>query len=113
MQSSDFSVFSSLLADVHFKAFGEPLSKLPYSKAQTLAYFIEETTGVMLSYKSLTNYINAVLKEIPTKVNPNPTTLAALVQFLEGEKAGRQMTHTWFKYRMGSFMQMSSHRMKD
>ncbi|MBC7774934.1 MAG: hypothetical protein H7246_05795 [Phycisphaerae bacterium] len=101
MQSSDFYVFSALVADVHFKAFGEPLTKLPYSKAQTLAYFIEETTGVTLSYKTLTNYINAVLEEIPTKVNPSSTTLATLVQFVEGEKAGRQMAHNWFKYRMG------------
>ncbi|MBP6812209.1 MAG: hypothetical protein KA138_11855 [Saprospiraceae bacterium] len=109
MQSSDFPVFRSLLADVHFKAFGEPLSKLPYSKANTLAYFIEETTGVMLSYKSLTNYINAVLEEVPTKVNPSPTTLTVLVQFVEGEKAARQMTHIWFKYKMGCVLQMSSH----
>jgi len=101
MQTKDFHIFRSLLADVHAKAFGEPISKIPHSKAQTLAWLIEEATGVMLSYKSLTNYINAVLDENPEKVNPSCITLATLAQFATGEKASKQVAVGWFKYRAG------------
>ncbi len=101
MQAKDFSIFRSLLTDVHAKAFGEPISKLPHSKAHTLAWLIEEATGVVLSYKSLTNYINAVLEEKPEKVNPSCVTLATLAQFATGEKAGKQMATLWYKYRAG------------
>jgi hypothetical protein len=101
MQAKDFSVFRSLLAAVHSKAFGEPLSRLPHSKAHTLAWLIEEATGVVLSYKSLTNYINAVLEEKPEKVNPNCATLATLAQFATGEKASKQLAALWFRYRAG------------
>jgi len=99
MQAKDFSIFRSLLSDVHAKAFGEPISRIPHSKAHTLAWLIEESTGVMLSYKSLTNYINAVLEETPHKVNPSCITLSALALFASGEKASKQMAVTWFKYR--------------
>ncbi len=103
MQTKDFSVFRSLLTDVHAKAFGEPISKIQHSKAHTLAWLIEEATGVMLSYKSLTNYVNAVLEENPDKVNPNCVTLATLTQFAIGEKTSRQVDSLslWFKYRAG------------
>lgn len=101
MQTNDFSVFRALLREVHTKAFGEPLTKLPHSKAHTLSWLIEESTGVMLSYKSLTNYINAALEGDPEKVNPNCFTLAALAQFVTGEPASRQMAALWFKYRAG------------
>ncbi|MBC7774410.1 MAG: hypothetical protein H7246_03145 [Phycisphaerae bacterium] len=103
MQTKDFSVFRSLLTDVHAKAFGEPISKIQHSKAHTLAWLIEEATGVMLSYKSLTNYINAVLEENPAKVNPNCVTLATLTQFATGEKSSKPMDSLllWFKYRAG------------
>ncbi len=101
MRTKDFQIFRSLLADVHAKAFGEPISKIPHSKAHTLAWLIEEATGVMLSYKSLTNYINAVLDENPEKVNPSCITLATLAQFATGEKAGKQVAILWFKYRAG------------
>lgn len=99
MQLKDFSIFRSLLTDVHTKAFGEPISKIQHSKAHTLAWLIEEATGVTLSYKSLTNYINAVLDGQPEKVNPNCFTLATLAQFVTGEKANKQMAAIWFKYR--------------
>ncbi|MFN0216864.1 MAG: hypothetical protein ACKVT2_21620 [Saprospiraceae bacterium] len=103
MQVKDFSIFRSLLADVHSKAFGEPISKLPHSKAITLSWFIEESTGVVLSYKSLTNYVNAVLEETPDKVNPSCVTLATLTQFATGEKDSPQKdpVSLWFKYRAG------------
>ncbi len=101
MQTKDFYVFQSLLSDVHAKAFGEPISKIQHSKAHTLAWIIEEATGVLLSYKSLTNYINAVLEEAPDKVNPNCVTLAALTQFATGEKTSKQGPTLWFKYRAG------------
>ena len=104
MQAKDFSIFRSLLSDVHSKAFGEPLSKIRHSKAHTLAWLIEESTGVMLSYKTLTNYINAVLEENPEKVNPNCMTLATLAQFATGEKSNKQMAMLWYKYRAGQLM---------
>lgn len=104
MQAKDFYVFRSLLADVHSKAFGEPISKIPHSKAHTLAWLIEESTGVMLSYKSLTNYINAVLEGNPEKVNPNCATLAILAQFAMGEKTSKQVAALWFKYRAGQLI---------
>jgi len=102
MKEQDFSIFRSLLSDVHSKAFGEPISRLPHSKAHTLAWLIEEATGVVLSYKSLTNYINAVLEESPEKVNPNCFTLSVLAQFATGEAAGKQVAAIWFKYRAGT-----------
>lgn len=101
MQAKDFSIFGTLLSDVHAKAFGEPISKIPHSKAQTLAWLIEEATGVVLSYKSLTNYINAVLEENPDKVNPSCITLATLAQFATGEQGSKQMAALWFRYRAG------------
>lgn len=101
MKEKDFTIFRSLLSDVHTKAFGEPISKIPHSKAHTLAWLIEEATGVVLSYKSLTNYINAVLEENPEKVNPSCVTLATLAQFATGEEAGKQVAALWFKYRAG------------
>lgn len=101
MLSKDFTVFRYLLSEVHAKAFGEPINKLPHSKALTLAWLIEEATGVMLSYKSLTNYINAVLEGNPEKVNPSCATLATLAQFATGEKSSRQLSVLWFKYRAG------------
>lgn len=101
MQTKDFFIFRTLLTDVHSKAFGEPIAKLPHSKAHTLAWLIEESTGVVLSYKSLTNYINAVLDEHPEKVNPSCVTLATLTQFVTGEKAEKQLAAVWFKYRAG------------
>jgi len=104
MQAKDFSVFRVLLSEVHSKAFGEPITKLPHAKAHTLAYLIEEVTGVVLSYKSLTNYINAVLEENPDKVNPSCITLATLAQFATGEQASKQMAALWFRYRAGHLM---------
>lgn len=101
MHPKDFSIFCNLLSDVHNKAFGEPLTKIQHSKALTLAWIIEENTGVALSYKSLTNYINAVLEENPDKVNPSSLTLAALAQFATGEKPNKLLPAIWFQYRAG------------
>lgn len=99
METKDFAIFRTLLTDVHLKAFGEPLSKIPHSKAHSLAWLIEESTGIVLSYKSLTNYVNAVLEGNPAKVNPSCITLATLAQFATGEKAGEQLAVFWFRYR--------------
>lgn len=81
MQTQDFSVFRTLLDEVHNTAFGEPLSRLPHSKAQTLSWLIEEATGVVLSYKTLGNYAQAALRNDPSGINPHPSTLSLLVQF--------------------------------
>lgn len=99
METKDFAIFRTLLSDVYLKAFGEPLSKIPHSKAHSLAWLIEESTGIVLSYKSLTNYVNAVLEGNPAKVNPSCITLATLAQFATGEKAGKQLAAFWFRYR--------------
>ncbi len=101
MQPNDFTVFKNLLSDVHAKAFGEPLAPLPHGKANALAWFIQDSTGVLLSYKSLSNYANAVLEKTPERVNPNGSTLAALTQFATGERAGKRAAALWFKYRAG------------
>lgn len=105
MQTKDFFVFKKLLSDVYIKAFGEPLSKLPHGKANTLAWLIEESTGVLLSYKSLSNYINAALEESPEKINPNCATLSALTQFVTGEQANKSLAILWFKYRAGQLLE--------
>lgn len=101
MQTKDFSIFKALLSEVHFKAFGEPIAKIRLGKAQTLAWLIEEETGVLLSYKSLSNYVQAVLEGKAEKVNPNSATLAALTQYATGEKSAKQLAAIWFKYRAG------------
>lgn len=101
MQPKDFNVFCTLLSDVHSKAFGEPLAPIPHGKAQTLSWFIEESTGIMLSYKSLKNYIHAALTQAPENINPNGATLSALACFVTGEKTDIALPGPWFRYRAG------------
>jgi len=98
MQVSEFSIFRTLLNEVHLKAFGEPLSILPHGKAQALSWFIEETTGQLLSYKTLSNFVGAALQRRPESVNPNASTLAILVRYLQGQVAGNDVV-VWYKYR--------------
>lgn len=104
MQVSEFSIFRTLLNDVHHKAFGEPLSALPHGKAQALSWFIEETTGQVLSYKTLSNFVGAALQRRPESINPNASTLAILVRYLQGQAAGAD-TVVWYKYRSRFFGQ--------
>ena len=85
MQSPDFAVFRVLLSETHQKAFGTPLSKLNFSKAQMLSWLIYEATGELLSYKSLCNYFDAILAEQPEKINPNVSTLLILAEFATGQ----------------------------
>ncbi|MCW5922128.1 MAG: hypothetical protein KIS77_07295 [Saprospiraceae bacterium] len=106
MEAKEFSVFRSLLTDVHSKAFGEPLSKLPHGKAQTLCWLIYEDTGELLSYKTLGNYFTAIVEGAPERVNPSDATLAILAKFVTGEKnkstpLAMQMGAyaAWYKYR--------------
>lgn len=99
MELKDFEVFRVLLSDVYVKAFGEPLSSLPLGKALALALLIEEATGVALSYKSLKNYINAILAGKPGSVNPSSSTLAILACFVTGEQDRRQLSAAWYRYR--------------
>jgi hypothetical protein len=106
MEAKEFYVFRSLLSEVHFKAFGEPLSKLSHSKAQTLSWLIHEATGDLLCYKSLSNYMAAACDEKPDAVNPTDATLSILARFVSGEVAqsGRHQMRmgnyaTWYKYR--------------
>ncbi len=100
MQTNEFTIFRNLLSDVYAKAFGESLDYLHHGKAQALSWFIEETTGQLLSYKTLINYANAVLDNQPARVNPNLTTLAILVQFVRGHLPGSDGA-IWFQYRNG------------
>ncbi|MEQ1745499.1 MAG: hypothetical protein ABMA02_08740 [Saprospiraceae bacterium] len=98
MQAIEFTIFQNLLHDVHQKAFGEPLSPIPHCKAQALSFFIEETTGQILSYKTLGNYICAALHQTPESVNPKAITLSILVRYLLGQPAGNDAV-IWYQYR--------------
>ncbi|MCB0534164.1 MAG: hypothetical protein H6574_19430 [Lewinellaceae bacterium] len=98
MQTSEFPIFQTLLNDVHTKAFGEPLSFLPHGKAQALSWFIEETTGQLLSYKTLSNYVSAILQKEPETINPTTTTLAILVRYVQGGLRGNDGV-VWYQYR--------------
>lgn len=109
METKDFYVFRTLLNEVHTAAFGEPLSPLPHGKAQTLSWLIEEVTGEMLSYKTLGNYAQAALRDDPSGVNPNPSTLSLLVKFATGTQAQpdtrpgcrTNAQAAWYRYRSG------------
>lgn len=102
MQTNDFQVFCHLLAEVHSKAFQEPITKLPHSKAQMLSFLIEEATGALVSYKSLGNFVAAALTGSPAAVNPNVSTLAILARFALDNGAAPPRSAPcadWFKYR--------------
>ena len=98
MSTNEFLIFKNLLREVHSKAFGEPLSTLPHGKAQALSWFIEESTGQLLSYKTLSNYVGAILNRKPTSVNPTPTTLAILIRYVREQPAGNEQM-IWYRYR--------------
>lgn len=98
MSSNEFPIFQTLLSDVYSKAFGEPLSNLPHGKAQALSWFIEETTGQLLSYKTLSNYVSAILRKSPASINPSPTTLSILIRYLRQQPAGNDRL-IWYQYR--------------
>lgn len=97
MKTHEFSSFRQLLSEVHLKAFGEPLSPLTYGRAQALSWLIEEVTGQVLSYKTLSNYTRAALGEPSARVNPNASTLAILVRYLR-EKAPANDVIAWNVY---------------
>ena len=107
MEAKDFPVFRTLLTEVHTAAFGEPLTKLPHGKAQTLSWLIEEATGEVLSYKTLGNYVQAALHDNPAAINPNPSTLSLLVQYACGPQVQPDARHgsrmkpsaEWYRYR--------------
>ncbi|GAB4491756.1 MAG: hypothetical protein OHK0019_12450 [Saprospiraceae bacterium] len=109
MEAKEFTVFSSLLSDVYAKAFGEQISRLPHGKAQTLCWLIHEATGELLSYKTLGNYVAAVLAGNSSAINPSDATLAILAQFVSGNDAHQAGRHemragayaAWYKYRSG------------
>lgn len=98
MSTKEFTIFQNLLHEVYTKAFGEPLSTLPHGKAQALSWFIEESTGQLLSYKTLANYVGAVLNRKPASVNPTPTTLAILIRYAREQPAGNEHM-IWYRYR--------------
>lgn len=98
MLPTEFPIFQSLLGDVYAKAFSEPLSTLPHSKAKSLSWFVYESTGYVLSYKTLSNYVSAVLGQEPERVNPNVTTLAILVRYVQGQTAVNDAV-AWYQYR--------------
>lgn len=108
MEAKEFSVFCSLLSDTYKKAFGEELSRLPYGKAQTLSWMIEEATGELLSHKTLGNYVNAVLQGNPDLVNPTDATLSILARFVSDDHSSVSGRHVmrmgayaaWYKYRI-------------
>jgi hypothetical protein len=101
MNSKDFSVFRILLTELYSKAFGEPLSDLPYGKAQALRWIIHDTTGNLLSYKSLRNYVSAAIENKPDRVNPSEFTLSTLVRFISEDNDNIDVREcvAWYKYR--------------
>lgn len=98
METKEFHIFRSLLSDVYAKAFGESLAPLPHAKAQSLSWFIYEATGEVLSYKTLGNYVQAVLDQSPARINPNVATLAILLRYVQGE-APVNPAVAWFQFR--------------
>ncbi len=101
METNDFRAFCALLSDIHVKAFGGTVSKLNYRKSRTLSWLIFEATDVMLSYKTLCNFYEAVINKKPSGVNPNISTLATLVRYLQQTDNGLQPLLVWFRYRNG------------
>ncbi len=108
MKPIDFLIFKRLLSEVYFKAFSEHLSQLPHGKAQILSWMIFEQTGELLSYKSLGNYVQAILEGTPEKINPTGATLGILAGFLRSKggeipRSGKRSNHsfTWYQYRSG------------
>lgn len=100
MDKKDFCVFYTLLSDVHAKAFGEPLARLPHGKAQTLSWMVYEATGELLSYKSLSNFVAAALADTPHKINPTGMTLSILAQYATGMmRATACRGLAWYRYR--------------
>jgi hypothetical protein len=101
METKDFLVLSTLLSDVHAKAFGEPFSKLNHSKSQTLSWLIQDATDVLLSYKTLSNLFAAVAANTSACINPNVSTLAALAAYVSfpDAKPMRPLQIAWFQYR--------------
>ena len=99
MEKNDFSIFRTLLSDVHAKAFGEPLDRLPHGKAQSLSWMIYESTGELLSYKSLSNFVGAVLSNAAHRINPSSATLSILARFADDVPAATRGGLAWYKYR--------------
>lgn len=98
MEKKDFSILRKLLSDVYAKAFGEPLEPLPHGKAKSLSWIIYEGTGDLLSYKSLSNFVSAVLNDAPQRINPNGATLSILARFV-GAAPETSGSLAWYKYR--------------
>ncbi len=100
MHATDFSAFRIIISNLHEKAFNEPISKLTYSKAQMLSWLIYESTGALLSYKSLSNYVETSLNGCHEKLNPNLSTLSILAEFVCG-KQGEKLPPLarWWRYR--------------
>ncbi|MBK6931806.1 MAG: hypothetical protein IPH12_13465 [Saprospirales bacterium] len=107
MQTNEFPIFQSLLSEVHRKAFGELPCLLSHSKALALSWFIEESTGEILSYKTLGNFSKAALHDLPASVNPNMTTLAILIRYVQGIPTGNDRI-LWYRYCMQHRQQPSA-----
>lgn len=105
MDQKDFPIFCTLFSEVHAKAFGEPLTKLPHGKAQTLSWLLFEATGELLSYKSLANYAAAILEGKSGKINPTGITLSILAQYVTGQSRVSVHGIDWFRYRSSVLMQ--------
>lgn len=106
MDQKDFPIFCTLFSEVHAKAFGEPLSKLPHGKAQTLSWLLFDATGELLSYKSLANYASAILNAKAGKINPTGITLSILAQYVSGQKRAAGYGIDWYQYRSSVLMQV-------
>ncbi len=104
MSHPDYLIFADLLAKVHSKAFCEKLTPLYYSKAVSLSGLIYESTGELLSYKTLSAYVRAVLEETPQRINPSIATLGILAHYVNEDdncrmKNRQEMALYWYAYR--------------
>ena len=81
MTSQEFANFKLLMQNVYFKASYSALKKLSETEANSLAVLIEERTGMTISGKTIINFINAILKDTPNKINPSLVSLDTLARY--------------------------------
>jgi hypothetical protein len=96
---TDAVLLHQLLSRVHDAAFQEPLAHLPYSKARLLSYLIQEKTGFLLSYKTLSNYVAFALQPAATAPNPALHTLGVLAQFACNWPPHVEPGLYWFRFK--------------
>lgn len=109
MDAFDRRVFADLFSAVVARCFGHPLgSPLSESESKHLSNEIEDSTGLVIGWRSLKNYALFLLNPTPDKPeNPSIATLDTLARYVLGapvtSEAERKKTEEhcpyWFRYR--------------